>query len=432
MIQAITLLELNERVSAVVNQAASIRDVWVVAELSDVGISRGHCYMELLQKDPNTGQDVAKVRAIMWRNVYAVMSQRFMAATGQTFASGMKVMVQGSINYSPRYGMSFYICNVNPEYTMGDLQRRRNEMIAKLRAEGIFDMNRTLQWVDVPQRIAVISSQGAAGYGDFINQLYKNPAHLRFTVKLFPAVLQGDATATSVIAALEKIASEEQNWDGVVIIRGGGSTSDLASFDNYDLAAHVAQFPLPVVVGIGHERDITILDYVANMRVKTPTAAAEWLIARGETALTRLHTLATSILQAATDCIAGTDRQLAYYKGLIPTYSTTAIERARNRVGNAMMFLSTLSDRRISPALARLDHQGEVLSTALTTTIARQGDRLNALDNLLQALSPQATLRRGYSITRVNGVVVTKAGDLQPGDEITTTLASGNVVSVVK
>lgn len=271
----------------------------MTAETSDVRRA-AHCYLELIQKHPTTGEPVARVRATIWRSAFARIESDFMAATGSRLASGMKVRVLVSVNYHPAYGLSLNITDIDPVYTMGDLVRLRMEILSRLQKEGVLELNRSLDWPDVPLRIAVISAQGAAGYGDFVHQLYTNPRCLRFTTRLFPALMQGREAPASIIAALEDIAAEEENWDGVVIIRGGGATSDLASFENYDLAANIAQFPLPVIIGIGHERDVTVLDYVANMRVKTPTAAAGGLStveAVRLTASTRLHRRFTTRLR---------------------------------------------------------------------------------------------------------------------------------------
>ena len=256
----ITLEELTGRISGLINSTPALRNVWVTAETSDLRRS-GHCYLELIQKHPVTGEPVARARATIWRSVFARIDADFFVATGQRLDSGMKVMVQVTANYHPSYGLSLNITDIDPAYTMGDLMRIRMEILARLKQEGVIDLNRTIEWCDVPLRIAVISAGGAAGYGDFIHQIYNNEYRLRFSTKLFPAVMQGTQAPASIISALEDIAAEEENWDCVVIIRGGGATSDLASFENYDLAANVAQFPLPIIIGIGHERDVTVLDY---------------------------------------------------------------------------------------------------------------------------------------------------------------------------
>ena len=286
MERGITLSRLTRMVGQAL-ASAPLQNVWVVAELSDLRLNHGHCYMELMEKDPATGSIMARMRAAIWASNFPSINATFMAATGRRLESGLKVMVCGTVNFHSAFGLSFVINSIDPAYTMGEAERRRREILQRLTAEKVIDLNRQLEWPDVALRIAVISASGAAGYGDFINQLYNNPSRLRFSTRLFQAVMQGDRTAASIIACLEAIASDVDSYDCVVIIRGGGATSDLLAFDDYDLAANVAQFPLPVIIGIGHERDTTVLDYVANMRVKTPTAAAEWLIGRGQQALDR-------------------------------------------------------------------------------------------------------------------------------------------------
>lgn len=426
--QAFTLQQLNQRIGALI-AVAETQNVWVTAELSDVSVRGGHCYMELLQKDPNNGSTLAKARGVIWTNVFSRIDAEFYASTGQRFASGIKVMVRASATFHAVYGLSLVITAVNPEYTMGDLLRRRREMLMRMQAEGILEMNRQLQWCEVPLRIAVISAQGAAGYGDFINQLYNNRNRLYFKSRLFPAIMQGDRAPESIISALNAIASECENWDGVVLIRGGGATSDLVAFEDYDLAANIAQFPLPIIIGIGHERDITILDYVANMRVKTPTAAAEWLIARGNEALNHLKSIGNAILQATTDRLVGCKEQLSYYGGLLPTVPLASTERASSRLRNDMITLASIGARRITPELSRLSHTASAINTATATLLDRRKDRLDAMQTLLDTLSPEATLRRGYSITRVNGKVVTSSTEINHGDTISTTLADGTIIS---
>ena len=410
MADPITLLQLNSRISSLIAGDVSLHDVWVTAETGDLRVSGGHCYLELIEKDPANGRPVARMRAIIWASHYAHISSEFAVATGQQLVSDLKVMVKVTVNFHPAFGLSAVISDINPEFTCGDLIRRRMMMIRRLTDEGIIDMNRTLPWPDVPWRVAVVSAVGAAGYGDFITHLYGNPSHLRFSTELFPAVMQGENAPQSIIAALDEIAVRTYDFDCVVIIRGGGATGDLASFDNYDLAANVAQFPLPVIVGIGHERDVTILDYVVAVRVKTPTAAAEWLIGRMEAALTRVRDLAAEIFRAATSKVSGGLQQLAYYQGLLPSLSLGKIDRARSSLDAAVP---------------------EALRHAVELIVRRQNDRLDAASRLVEALSPQAVLRRGYSVCRVNGRAVTDASALNAGDILTTVLASGSIKSTV-
>ena len=338
-------------------------------------------------------------------------------------------MLRVSASFHSVYGFSLVVSAVNPDYTMGDLMRRRREILQRLKQEGILEMNRQLQWPAVPQRIAVISAPGAAGYGDFINQLYHNPSHLRFSTKLYPAVMQGATAPASIIAALEAVATDMDMWDGVVIIRGGGATSDLQAYEDYELAANVAQFPLPVAIGIGHERDITVLDWVANKRLKTPTAVAEWLVALGDDALGFLMTVGNRILQLTTSRLTGNKEQLAHAEGLLPIAARNAVERAQSRLRNAATTLSGISGRRLHPQLTRLDMTLKAIADAASNRISRQRSLLDSRQTLLEALSPVATLKRGYSITRVDGHAVTSADSIRTGSIIETTLADGKVIS---
>lgn len=407
--QAFTLAELNRRITNALAVAPDLNEVWVVAETSDVRSSGGHCYMELVQKDA-AGRPVAKARAVIWASAFMRLGARFAEATGSRLASDMQVMVRVSVNFHAVYGMSLVISDINPEYTAGDLIRRRNEILARLKREGVFDANRTLLWPVPAQRVAVVSARGAAGYGDFMRHLYGSGMRLRFTTELFEAVMQGERAAASVIAALERIAARQDEFDCVVIIRGGGAVSELACFDHYELANNVAQFPLPVVVGIGHERDVTALDYIAHTRVKTPTAAAEMLVARQSAEYERLVGIARAVHAAATAKVSGQHRQLDYCRGQLPALARGVLARGRE-------FLE-----RNSP-----DHLRQLLKVQTD----RRRQRLDACADLLEALAPEATLRRGYSITRVDDRAVTDAASLRPGQVLTTVFASGTAQSTV-
>lgn len=403
-INAIPLLELNRRIVATINRSTGMQDVWITAETSDVRTSGGHCYLELLQKDPASGAPVAKARAAIWASNFYRINSVFHAVTGSPLKSDMKIMARVSVSFHAVYGLSLVISDINPDYTAGDLARRRNEIIARLKAEGVFDINRSLPWNPDTSRIAVISARGAAGYGDFINHLYHNRRLLRFSTTLFTAALQGERTSVSIISALEAVMERIDDFDCVVLIRGGGAVSDLASFDDYDLAANVAQFPLPVVVGIGHERDVTVLDYVANRRVKTPTAAAELLIEHQEASLDRLHDLGASILQTVADRLHGNRRQLAYWEGLLPALAQNVIEKNRARTGAETEAIITM---------------------AVQNVLRHQRQQLENMAGLIEALSPSTTLKRGYSITRINGHAVTDASEIHPGDTVETIFAHG-------
>lgn len=423
----ITLLELTQRISNLVMRPET-QNVWITAELQDVASRGGHCYMELLQKDED-GRQVARIRGCCWANIYGPLSRRFYEATGQQFASGLKVMLRVSATMHSVFGLSLVIQEVNPEYTMGDLIRRRNEILHKLQDEGILEDNRSLKWPIVIQRVAIISAPGAAGYGDFMNQLLNNPSRLKFKTRLFPAVMQGASAPASIIAALEEIAKEAKEWDGVVIIRGGGATSDLQAFEDYALAASVAQFPLPVAIGIGHERDVTVLDWVANIRLKTPTAVAEWLIGKGETVLGALIAAGNKIVQYATQRVAGDKEQLAQAEALLPVAATGAVERSKAMLTRAVSTLYGLSSGKIEPSRARLDMIAANLAAASSNQLRRQAERLDASEKLLEVLSPASTLARGYSITRIDGHAVSSVKDVPLGALLEITLADGSFLA---
>lgn len=428
--EAVSLRQLQRRVQRMLT-VPELRDVWIVAELSDVRVAGGHCYMELLEKDGG-GTIVAKARAAVWANVWRSISYNFKVVTSQDFATGLKVMLRVTLSYHEVYGLTLVVSDVNPDFTMGDLMRRRRESLMRLKAEGILNANRSLTMPSVPLRIAVVSARGAAGFGDFVNQLASNPQRLAFKVRLFPARMQGEGTPASIIAALEMISARWQDWDCVVIIRGGGASSDLVAFEDYDLAASVAQFPLPVIIGIGHERDVTLLDYVAHMRVKTPTAAAEWLVSLGEAALDRLRSMAMAVSRTAADRMAGCDRQLSALATQLTILPGRAVERADSVLMRAASSLRSLSNTCIAPMTRSLGSIADGVATAARNVMNRQKDRLEADGRLIEALSPRATLKRGFTVTRAGGHALFSAADLRPGDTIVTSFADGDISSEVK
>lgn len=428
---AISLVEFNRRIGGLLHDAP-VQRCWVVAETSDVRQSGGHCYLELVQKDAQTGQTLARMRGIVWASVYARLRCEFERATGQPFASGMNVMVEVSANFHEQYGLSVVITGINPTYTLGDMARQRQEILNRLRSEGIIDMNKQLPWVDVAQRVAVISAAGAAGYGDFMNQLHNNPSGIKFYTCLFPAVMQGQSTVTSVIAALERINDYADLFDCVVIIRGGGSTSDLNSFDNYDLAANVAQFPLPVICGIGHDRDNTVVDSVASVRVKTPTAAAEWLLDRAQSALDHVNALTDMVVDSATQMLSGARQQLAYFTSGIPLMADNIVVRHRARLQQIAAAIPVVAARRIDGAGKDLAFASQRLAMAARQCVANERQRVTGLEKQVELLSPDRVLRRGYSLTLRDGHVVTSASSLCAGDSLVTRFADGERTSVVE
>ena len=427
---AISLREFNNRVKRLLANPL-VQNCWIRADLSDVAVRGGHCYCELIEKDEATGATVAKVRGIIWANRFQALRMKFLQVTGQDLHSGIKVMLEVSVNYHEQYGMSLIISDIDPTYTIGDMERQRREILARLKAEGILDMNRQLPFPEVPQRIAVVSAAGAAGYGDFMNQLHNNVYGLKFYTCLFPAVMQGQSTVPSVTAALDRINANIELFDCVVIIRGGGSTSDLNSFDDYSLAANVAQFPLPVIVGIGHERDVTILDYVAGKRVKTPTAAAEWLISCGVDALAHIDDLKNAVVNTAGDYLNAAKQQMQYLSGTIPLIANNIVDRNRAKLHHIMQIVPMTAQTHIKSSNERLQFIFQSMQTALRQVLQREHQRIDALGDKVEILSPQNTLKRGYSLTTLNGKAVTDASAIREGDVVVTTLRSGRIESTV-
>ncbi|MCD8182512.1 MAG: exodeoxyribonuclease VII large subunit [Bacteroides sp.] len=384
---------------------------WVQAELSDVRTnSTGHCYLEFVQKDTRSNNLIAKARGTIWSNVFRLLKPYFEEATGQAFVSGIKVLVQVTVNFHELYGYSLTVQDIDPTYTLGDMARRRREILKQLEEEGVLTLNKELEIPRLPQRIAVISSSTAAGYGDFCHQLQHNPRGFYFYTELFPALMQGERVEDSILSALDKINSRLDDFDAVVIIRGGGATSDLSGFDTYLLAAACAQFPLPIITGIGHERDDTVLDSIAHTRVKTPTAAAEFLIDCMNDAADELELLANRLNESVRSLLAQESRKLAAYKNRIPS-------AAYRRVSDAKLALLT----------ARKD-----IAQAVTVSLSRHRHRLELLQQRLTDASPEKQLARGYSITLKDGKVVKDFTQVQEGDKIVTRLHHGEVVSIIE
>ena len=297
----LSLTELNRNIKQALRDALP-ETYWVRAETSEVRVNSysGHCYLEFIEKDERTGQVAARARGTIWAQQYAVIRPYFEEETGRPFTSGLKVLVRVAVDFHELYGLSLTVHDIDPSFTVGDLVRRRKEIIRQLQADGVFDLNRSLPFSPRPQRIAVISSATAAGYEDFTDQLLGNEYGFPFYVRLYPALMQGERTEASIIAALDRIYAVREAFDVVVIIRGGGSTADLSSFDSYALAANCAQFPLPIITGIGHERDDTVVDLVAHTRLKTPTAVAAFLIDCMATQLADINELRDRLYRAAT------------------------------------------------------------------------------------------------------------------------------------
>lgn len=408
--QTISLYELNNLVKQALRR--HLPDTyWIEAELSDVRSNySGHCYLEFVQKDASGNNLIAKARGTIWSNVYKMLKPYFEEETGQAFASGIKVRVCVSVEFHELYGHSLTVVDIDPTYTVGDMVRKRREILRRLEEEGVLDLNKELDFPMLPQRIAVISSATAAGYGDFCNQLERNPYGLVFYLKLFPAIMQGERVEESIIAALDRIYAEMEHWDAVVIIRGGGATSDLSGFDSYDLAANCAQFPLPIITGIGHERDDTVIDSVVHTRVKTPTAAAEFLIS----------------------CMYESALMLEDYTNRIIGGVEVRMEREKHRLERLTERIPMTTNMYLQRGHFKIETIWQRLETALQHKMMKETHRLSLLEHRVMAASPEHLLKKGYSITMLNGKAVTDASTLKKGDRIVTMLHRGKIESEIK
>lgn len=423
----ITLQEFNNRIKRLLADP-SVMNCWVVAETTDVRINQ-HCYLQLLEKNSKTGATVAKIKAIIWGSQFRFLNARFKQVTGRDIGNDMKIMVCLSVNYSPQYGLTVVINDINPEFTLGDMERQRQEILNRLTQEGIIGQNKTVPVPPVLQRIAIVSAAGAAGYGDFMKQLTDNKYGVSFYPCLFQATMQGVKTVPTVLAALDKVEQNQHLFDCVVIIRGGGGTEELNSFDNYDLARRVATFPLPVIVGIGHERDITVLDYVAGIRVKTPTAAAEHIILQAANALAHIGDLSNQVVSIARDYIARAKEQLSYYAGNLPIMAQRIIDTNTLRLQNFIQNIPLHVQRRIEGENAQLARQKDAIKNAVAQVKMKETMRLEALGDKIELLSPRKVMARGYTLTTCEGKIMTDAAQLDAGKLVTIHFRDGKVVA---
>lgn len=427
----LSLFELNQLVRRSVRTCLP-DEYWVQVELSDVRANySGHCYLECVQKDPKSNSLIAKARGIIWSNVFSQLKPYFEQETGQAFVSGIKVLVKVTVDFHELYGYSLTIVDIDPAYTLGDMARRRREILLRLQEEGVLSLNKELELPVLAQRIAVISSATAAGYGDFCNQLENNAFGFAFYPRLFPAIMQGERVETSVIAALDRIYAESEKWDVVVIIRGGGATSDLSGFDTYDLAASCAQFPLPIITGIGHERDDTVIDLVAHTRVKTPTAAAEFLVNHLRHTAEQLENYAYYIRQEVPARLNREKERLERCITRIPARVQMRLQREDFRRERLAKRMEMAWQSRLAREQYRLELSSR-LSVALQARLLKEKHRLDLLEKSVEAASPDLLLKRGYSITLKDGKAVTDASLLKPGDRVVTRVAKGQFSSEVQ
>lgn len=405
---------------------------WVEAELLDCHEGNGHCYMELVQKDEYSNTPVARARANCWRNTWMRLRPRFEKVTGQRLHAGMKVLLLVKASFHPAYGFSWNIIDIDPTYTMGDLARRRQEIIAALKEEGVFDLNKSIGIPMFAQRIAVISSETAAGYGDFCGQLADNPYGFQFSTRLFPAVMQGEMVEQSVISALDSINAEIEEFDVVVIIRGGGATSDLSGFDTLALAENVANFPLPVITGIGHDRDESVLDMISCVRVKTPTAAADFLISNLADTLATIEDLGHRLVTHIKERLSEEKVRMSAMQSLLPTLFYRRKARETDIISNLSARIQTATARRLQAESARIDGISQRLPLYATSRLDREKHRLEMISQRADAVNPIHILRRGYSIALHEGKAVKDSALLSPGDSIDIVMAEGKILAEVK
>lgn len=422
---ALSLTQLNRLVKTALDEALP-GTYWVRAETSEVRVNAtsGHCYLEFVEKDETTGQLVAKSRGTIWARNFAVLRTYFEQETKQTFISGLKVLVNVSVGYHELYGLSLTVHDIDPSYTLGDMARKRMEVIRRLQEEGVFDLNKELTLAILPQRIAVISSPTAAGYEDFVNQLIHNDYGFPFYVKLFPALMQGEKTEESVIAALDRIYAHRELFDVVVLIRGGGSAADLSSFDSYTLAANCAQFPLPIITGIGHERDDSVVDNVAHTRMKTPTAVAAFLINRMAEQLALLDELRRTVCEATRNQLTVKKTTWQILATRFPVFVTGHLERHRADLHTLTARLSSVPQL-LEKHTEQLELVPVHIRKAADAMLTRYTHELALSEQHIKLASPDHILKRGYTLTLKDGKIVKHAADLSADDEISVRFTDG-------
>ncbi len=426
--------------------------LWVVAEIAELKENRaGHCYLELVEKDSGSEQIVARNRATIWAFTYRMLKPYFETTTGGTFSSGIKVLLNVGIEYHEVYGLTLNIRDIDPAYTLGDIAQKRQQVLIQLEEEGVLDMNKEVDLPDIPNKIAIISSPTAAGYEDFVNQLENNPYGFKFVCKLFPALMQGDKAVGSIIAALERVYLNEALFDAVVIIRGGGAQLDLYCFDDYELALHVAQFPLPVLTGIGHEKDDTVADRVAHTRLKTPTAVAEFLIDRLAGCVQETDYLQQQFVQLVEELLRREQERLVnstlqlkpqvmqllkqqHYKLDLLVKSTGAgttafVEHRKMQLHRCLIAIKHAGSLVFSEHKSKNRLHARELHFYLDNYLQKQQRRLGFLEKTNNLLDPVNVLKRGYSLTLSEGKLVKSIHDVNTGDLLTTRLIDGEVIS---
>ena len=384
---SISLYDLNKQIGSVIKTGLS-GAVWVHAEINSISVQRvGHCYIELIEKDENNGNIIAKSRANIWANIYKSISAYFLAETGKTLSVGMKVAFCVDVTFHEVYGISLNVVDIDPTYTLGESARRKAQVIKRLEDDGIIDMNKLLSIKPLVKNIAVISAEGAAGYGDFIHQLQNNKYGYNYNLTLFNSIMQGEKAEASILESLDKVLERLSEFDLLVMIRGGGAVSDLDCFDSYNLSAALAQFPLPVLTGIGHTRDVSVVDMVANMPLKTPTAVADYIINHTRSLEEKIDSYIEQLSRSVTMLLDKQARKLDQSLTLLPLYANRLLDKKLHT--------------------------------------------LEIMERSLELMSPESILKKGYAIVEKNGKSAS-AASLSPGDEIKITLVDGVVGAVIK
>ena len=452
--KGISLFQLNQQIKGVLSETFT-SGTWIVAEISELRYNQnGHCYLELVEKDENSDQIIAKAKATIWSYTFRMLKPYFETTTGQSFSSGIKILVNVSVEFQEIYGFSLNIKDIDPTYTLGDMARRRKEIIARLDEEGVLKMNKELSFPEIPKCIAVISSPTAAGYEDFTNQIDNNAFSYKFHYKLFPAIMQGNNAEESIIAALDKINEYEDVFDVAVIIRGGGSQSDLNCFDSYWLAFNIAQFPMPVISGIGHERDETIVDLVAHYKVKTPTAAAEFLIDCFDECREYQNNLREQFLEEVNEVLLSSSERLVHLTNKFSPLMNQILERKSSQLNIAKQRLKTASNNLLSTEThyqqklnsqfqycteRRIENQKTLLSqisselrSKLNRRFETQKHNILLFEQSVKYLNPDNILKKGYTLSLKEGKIIKDIEQLLPQDIIETRFANGSVRSKVQ
>ena len=430
MTNPLSLLEINNLVKLALRECLPDK-YWVRAELSEVRTtSAGHCYVEFIEKESRNGNIIAKMRGNIWANTFRILSPYFEKETGRSFSSGLKVLVQVTVDFHEVYGPSLTVSDIDPTFTLGDMMQQRLEIIRKLKSEGLFELNKQHVFPILPRRLAIISSSTAAGYDDFINQLENNDGKYTFRTKLFPALMQGAQAESTILKAMKAIEKEISGFDAVLILRGGGATSDLNCFDSYLLAKACATFQLPIITGIGHERDESILDKVAHTRMKTPTAAAEFLISCFEEAENHIYELQEVIIGHAKQFMVNERNRLNSISMHLSHHTQKLMNRESLKVREIQHLLKTGIQNTFSHRKNRLNEWQYILKTTIQQNLTKEQNKLSMFDQIIRLSSPETMLKKGFTLTLKDGKIIRSSIQIKKGDLLTTHFADGERHSI--